>query len=344
MILGANFTDQEIESARIGNKLQTNTLLLSNKCNLNCIYCYRNAGIPLRNELSLEDRKEIIQQAKKLGARMLWIPGSGEPFCDKTFFNRGEFPLIDFANDLGLKVVFFTNGTAITEQIAKKLFDKEVSIITKLNSFNSPIQDFLSGRTGSYELIQGGLKNLIYAGFNKSYPSRLGIDSVIVKQNYKEIVKLFRYCRDENIIPYITTQLHGGRGIDNATLLDVPFDKIRKLFLELLAIDRKRYGFSWHPCPPIVAGSCRRLLYDLVVGPDGNIQICPGIKISLGNSRNDALKKILDSSSLIHKMRNPKKYLEGKCKKCQNSKCLYGCRLSAYAAGNLFGEDPQCWN
>lgn len=341
VIAGINFSDKEIENARKSRKLLSISLLTSNKCNLHCLYCYRDAGSKLSEELDFDEQKKILIQAKRLGAKVVWIPGSGEPLCDKIFYDKEEFPLIDFANGIGLYVIFFTNGSLITEKVAGTLFPKKVSVITKLNSFSKTTQDLLSGKN-SFEKIWQGLQNLINAGFNEG--NRLGIDSVIVKQNYQEISELFCFCRDNHAIPYITTELHGGRGTANAEFLDVDVDAIKQIFLELLVIDQKRYGYTWFPSPPLVAGHCKKLLHDIVVDSVGNIQICPGINISLGNVRQMSIKSVLESNEIVAKFRNPKEYLKGKCGKCLNRDCVYGCRLSAFASGDLFGEDPQCWH
>ena len=343
-IKGLDFNSKEIEKTRKNRRLLSISLFTSNVCNLKCLYCYRDAGREKNNELSLEEYKDTLLQAKDLGAKMVMVPGAGEPLCDPIFYNKKEnsFPLIDYANKLGLYVVFFTNGTLITEENATVLFKKDVSIITKLNStFSRPdIQNFLAGTEDAYARIVSGLKALLRVGFNKE--NRLGIDSVIVKQNYSEIEDLFNFCRFNNIVPYITTERNGGRGGINSKMLDVGKEELGSLFRKLLEVDKKLFGYTWKPFPPHVAGNCKRLFHDIVVSSTGDIQICPGINISIGNIRQISLKKALNAT-LVQKFRNLKKHLQGKCRTCKNSECAYGCRLSAYAEGNLYGEDPQCW-
>ena len=342
IVKGLDFSEKEIKEAQKNKRLCSISLFTSNVCNLKCLYCYRDAGSKDENETTFEVRVNILMQAKELGARTVIIPGAGEPFCDPFFYNPGKnnFPLIEIANQLDMHVVVFTNGTLITEKNAAALAVKNVSVVTKLNSFKKGIQDKLSGKADSHKQMLQGIDLLLKAGFQNDW--RLGIDSVIVRQNYSEILALFRFCRANHVVPYITTQLHGGRGLVNAETLDVSNVELKTLFHELLDCDQNLYGYTWTPAPPIVAGNCKKLFYDIVVDHLGNIQICPGINISLGNIKNTPLKKALDSG-LIEKVRNPKKYLKGKCNTCKNEDCSYGCRLSAYAMGDLFGEDPQCW-
>ena len=333
-----DFQGAAIKKAIAGKELLLVDIHMSKVCNLDCLTCYVNAGKPDPNELTFVDCQNVLRQAKKLGARTWVVTGAGEPFMDKKFL-----PLIDFANDLGMSVVVFTNNTLITRELADWLFAHKVSVVAKLNSLKPDVQDFIVGKPGANKAIYRGINNLIAAGFNQSQPSRLAIDSVIVRQNYAEIPDIFRFCRNRNIIPYITTELPGGRGKDNAGILDVSTKHLKDIFFRLLDIDRKEYGFGWEPHPPIVAGgSCKKILYQLFVGSTGEIGICPGLGIGLGNIQNTSLAEAMQSE-LVRKLRHPEESCQpcSICKK-KNEKCTGGCLLSKQNAGNLFGVDPQC--
>lgn len=343
LVLGSCFDEAEVERARVAGRLLSVSLLLSNACNLKCLYCYRDAGTHSDCGFSLRQWEEVLRQAQELGARSVWIPGSGEPLLDPVFCEGHSFPLLKLCNSLGLRVTFFTNGTALTARLADALKDHDVSVVTKLNSLDPTIQDFLAGVPGAYGAIRRGLDLLLSAGFTEGPVSRLGIDTVVVSQNYQEIPAIYRFCRDHNIIPYITANLHGGRACTHSCL-DVSQDDLRQLFEELLAIDRQEYGFDWFPAPPIAGGQCKKLFYDIVVDATGDVLICPGINLPLGNIRERPLAEILSSSSLFAQVRRMPDTLTGKCRQCSSKSCAYGCRLEAWAAGDLFGDDPMCWH
>lgn len=330
-----DFQEAEIEKARLDNHLLLIDIHMGNRCNLHCPGCYRNAGRSFAEELTIDECENILRQARALGAKTWVVTGSGEPFLDPKLQ-----PLIEFAGWLNMGVVIFTNNTLITSDLAHWLSVEEVSIVAKLNSFKPDIQDFIVGKPGAHTAIYRGLKNLVDYGFNKPQPSKLGIDTVIVRQNYEEISDIFRYCRSSNIVPYITTELPGGRGKDNAEILDVSVQEIKDIFFRLREIDRKEYGFNWEPHPPIVAGgSCKKILYQLFVGPTGEIGVCPGLDASLGNIRKISLADALQSE-LVQKIRHPEKFYQP-CPIC-NEKCTGGCLLSKHSAGDIFGIDPQC--
>jgi len=341
--MGSGFEERDIAEAKASQRLLSISLLLSDACNLGCLYCYRDAGTPPRNSLSLEQWKDVLVEAKELGARTVWIPGSGEPFLDPVFLHGCSFPLIEFSNSIGLPVTIFTNGTRLTVKLALALNKHNVSVVTKLNSFDPEIQDYLAGVRGASADIMRGLRLLVEAGFSDGSPTRLGIDTVIVAQNFDEIPRIFRFCRESNIVPYITVNLHGGRARSN-THLDVPREKLRDLFQYLLAIDRAEYGYDWFPSPPIVASQCHRLLYDVVVDSKGDVLVCPGIDRVIGSTRTQSLSHILHTSPFLAQVRRMPESLVGNCRNCDSKPCVYGCRLEARSSGDFFGPDPMCWH
>ena len=254
-IMGSLFDDKDVESARVSGRLLSVTLLLSNACNLNCLYCYRDAGSLAGTAFSLHQWRDVLLQARDLGAKHVWIPGSGEPLLDPVFFDGRSFPLLELCNSLALSVTFFTNGTLIDRSVASRLRGFDVSVVTKLNSFIPHTQDYLAGKDNVFSDIRRGLGFLLEAGLADQSPSRLGIDTVIVQQNYSEIPDIFRFCRERKIVPYITANLTSGRAASHP-VLGVSRNQLRSMFETLLAIDRTEYGYDWFPSPPIVAGQC----------------------------------------------------------------------------------------
>ena len=332
------FTDEEIKKCTADNGLLSIELEFTKRCNLKCIYCYTRAGKAMDNELSLDEIKSVILQAKELGAKKIILIGGGEPLMYDSLTE-----VIEFINSQGLKQVIFTNGTLINEKTADTLYQNKVSVIIKHNSFKSEVQDALAGKKGTYWQIKRGMETLRKTGYPNGKAS-LGIQTVICRQNINEIPDLWSWARERNIIPYVEILTFQGRAKQNGSL-QVPSSDIKNLFEQLESIDNDKFGVSWEARPTIAAFSCKRHLYSCLVNAQGNVQPCTGVDLPVGNIREKTLGEILDSSEVINKLRNVFDHLEGECSDCKHGSECYGCRGNAYQiTGNYLASDPTCWH
>ena len=99
------------------------------------------------------------------------------------------------------------------ENLAKFIEESRASIIAKANypvvdegnrNFGkyAALQDkFVGGIKGSYKKMIEGLLNLMRVGLNKD--NRLSVQTVATPLNRDYIPELWRWCRENDIIPYI---------------------------------------------------------------------------------------------------------------------------------------------
>jgi len=331
------FTDNEISECLNRKDLLSIELEFTRKCNLRCIYCYSHGGIPREDELSTQELKSVISQAQDLGAKKIILLGGGEPLLYKGFED-----IVLYTHSLGLQQVLFTNGTVINKKTARFLLRRGVSVIIKQNSFRKDVQDRLAAVRGAFDNIQHGIKILMDAGYSNGGPF-LGIQTVICRQNFEELPSMWKWARENSIVPYFEILTLQGRAKENRGL-NVSLSEMKTLFEYLEHIDKERYGLIWRSHPVIAAFSCKRHLYSCLINSQGHVQPCTGIDISVGNIRNEPLRKILDNSEVIKKLRNVYKNLEGRCNDCKYSDECYGCRGNAYQmTGNYLASDPTCW-
>jgi MoaA/NifB/PqqE/SkfB family radical SAM enzyme len=336
-ISGLDFTQEEVDQAIKNNQLLSFDLEFSRACNLKCRYCYAG-GRALPNELSLDEIKDVIDQAVTLGAKNVVNIGGGEPLLYKHYWE-----ILNYEREKGLKTITFTNGTLITKEIAKKLFDLNENIALKYNSSNESVQDYLAQKEGTGKLIKCALNNLLEVGYTKEGGPSLALETVITKQNYSEIEDLYKSWRKQNILPYIEILTEQGLAVEND--LGINPKKGKELFEKLLDFDQKEYGITWPLTPPIVGQTCKRMLYSAYIRSDGNVQPCPGVEIvnSESNIRNNKLKWILDNSPVFKDVRNIFENIKGRCKTCVFKNC-YGCRGTAlFQNKGYLEEDCTCW-
>lgn len=81
---------------------------LTPRCNLDCIYCHAEGEVHPHQELSLDDIKEILRVAKKIGIRSVKFTG-GEPLIRKDILD------IVRAVPAGIESSMTTNGTFLAD-------------------------------------------------------------------------------------------------------------------------------------------------------------------------------------------------------------------------------------
>lgn len=289
------------------NKLLLLDIDFTSRCNLNCIYCDRQDYLqdlkekkkhPLE-ELTIDERKSIILEAKKLGCKTIEIPGAGEPLLDPHFWES-----IEFIREQDITPVVYTNGTLINRKIAHRLKSLGVSIVLKFNSLNHFTQDLLVGKNGYGEQVEKVLYLLMDEGFNKTTPTSLGVDIVITPINKKEIFPLFRFCRKNNIFPFCASLIPHGRAVKNN--LAISKKEMLEIYKKARQIDKKEFGIKYRIQLPVIGGYvCRQINVGVFVNCLGKVYECNGMSYYLGNIREKALIEIWNSAFAREIRRNP---------------------------------------
>lgn len=329
-LVGTLFTEEEKTDTRNTNKLLFISLMLDPVCNLACPDCYIGKKHLTGKELTFVERKNVLDQAAKLGAKTLRIAGEGEPLLDKNFW-----PLINYALSLGLDIFVFTNGTLINKAMAREISKREKLTMVLKFSGSPEVMEKLTGKKKRFSQanfvkydgleIPKYLQYLIDVGLNKpdkNGNSRLGIEMLVRKSNYGYIADIFRWARRNNIIPYVEQNLEAGLAL---TWEDYRFERVAdsdayRLSEILSKIDQDEFGYYWQPSLPYMVGGiceieqrgCKKYTYNIVILSNGNAIPCYATYFVLGNIRKKFLKDLLN-----HPIR--KKLL------CKNYNCL--CRV-----------------
>jgi radical SAM protein with 4Fe4S-binding SPASM domain len=335
-IYNLEFSKEEIATAVAQGELLSMEIEFSRLCNFRCSYCYVPTAKELRNELSRREIKDVILQAKGIGARKIIILG-GEP---SIYLHLEE--MITFIREEGLAVEMFTNGSGVSQELARFLADAEVRVILKCNSLDETLQDTLAGKKGAYRIIQKALDNLREAGYPSSR-AFLALSTVICRQNIAELPKMWQWLRDQDIEAYFEIMTPQENAVHN-TWLTVSPAELETLFTTLAAIDRDLYGRQWTPQPPLVGNKCMRHQVSCVVTSAGDVMPCVGVTINIGNVRERKLADIIRGSEVIRDLKNYRQMIKGLCHSCEKADDCYGCRGAAFqVTGDYLASDPTCW-
>lgn len=335
-MIGSEFSVAEIAEVSRNARLLSIEIEFSLRCNFHCQYCYVAQESPSNRELTHDEIRDTILQAKALGARKIIVLG-GEPMVYPAVME-----MLRFIRDQGLSAEMFTNGTGMTPEAARQLYDLEVHVVLKMNSRIAKIQDELAGVRGAFATIQGAFQNLREAG----YPSgtrQMGVSTVICAQNFDEIVPMWQWLRDQKIIPYFEIITPQGNARRNKSL-DVGLDLLHGLFRRLSELDRTRYGYTWDPQPPLVGDRCLRHQFSCLVNAYGDVMPCVGVTIPIGNIRQRRLADIIRNSEVVNDLRRHSQTVRAPCGTCDKADTCYGCRGAAYQlTGDYLAADPLCW-
>jgi MoaA/NifB/PqqE/SkfB family radical SAM enzyme len=158
------FTQEEISTFIKGNAFcpyvfDTN---LVSTCNTNCVYCATQGGksdvrynaeqtMPLVSDDVL---KELVPQFSATSVRTFFICSNGEPLLDIDRFLR----IVEGAQDVGLQIITYTNGTTLNPYTLKKLHRANVNLVMKLESLNPK-------KNNEIILNTGGKRKKEYEGY-----------------------------------------------------------------------------------------------------------------------------------------------------------------------------------
>lgn len=304
---GWDFTRAQLAEAIINHRMLNPAIELgTNICPWNCSFCFtedpNNAfgqKHRLSNELTLEERLSLIDQAAALGARTINIVGAGEPTVDPNIWK-----LLERVAALGITPILYTEGSLrLTDRdFVSRLYALGATVVLKVNSlWNAEYQNSIVRGIGakvnrdanSYTRLRNkAIATLLEEGFADCDPTRLAFDTIVCRQNVDEIPALHLYARANNIFALLVGYLPAGRsseGSQDALTKAELFD----LFERLARLDSEQFGIEHRAVFPYAGGvPCSIRGTGLFIKITGEVFDCPGEMITLGNVRKERLANI----------------------------------------------------
>ena len=337
------------------------------QCNLRCKHCYANATpLPAKDELTLSEKMEVLRQLDEAGVAAISFSG-GEPLMNRDFW-----PVAKKAADIGMYISIATNGTLITEGVAKKL--KEIGVRYVEVSIDSPypeIHDEFRGIPGAWDRAIRGIKNAKKAGLE------VGIATTVTKLNYHDMPELIRLAKDlkvDRVIAFNFIPTGRGRDIINLDLSPREREELLEYFynewmssglqifstspiyavISLRNADKKGVLSPTHFAELAIPEEYLPLGYALgeflggcgagriycSIEHNGDIYPCVFLPIKVGNVIKDGFLKVWHESPILEMLRDRDHYA---CSSCPYRYICGGCRARAYAYFNdIRGPDPSC--
>lgn len=327
-----------------GNKLQDLHLEITSRCNMRCLHCYQGDCYPISNNLTLQEIKNVISEAKKMGVENIAISG-GEPLLLIEQLDE----IIRCIEDNCMRFsALFTNGLLVDKKLANIILTcrSKPTIFVSLDSITPEGMKFRginNKQKKSLKTILSNIKKLTNNGI------RVAVNTTLNKYNIGNLADMYEIINTLGIISWrIGFPKKTGFFVENSDEFGMDFQEMLEKSLELIKYHHKREGaldlqveylyrkeFLRPDGLSLIDDETRTCDYEgradsCCVKPDGSVSSCAYVSIPLGNIRENSLSEIWNSSEM-RKVKNLRVKDVSECKECELRKyCGAGCRMNAY--------------
>jgi len=199
-------------------------LLVTNRCNLDCVYCYSEEHKFGNHDFHLEEIYRIVDQLKKSGTILISISG-GEPTIRKDL---GE--IIDYISEKGMMVELLTSGYFLEKHLdsLKNLDFLAISIDGDENTHDK------NRGAGSYKAAMNALK----LAHERNIHTRVHI--TLTRENEDSLAHVMEIAKNYNV--KVNTAVAAKHRDNPALLFDD--DKVRSFYRKMKEYKRSDYPIS----------------------------------------------------------------------------------------------------
>ena len=252
-------------------------ITLTNRCNVNCLYCHHDGMVKSKDEMTADELYTICKIAKKIGVRKIRLSG-GEPLLKNDIVE-----IVERIASLDFKDISMTTNGILLEKYAQKLKDAGLDRVNvSLDTLNRETFEFITKKDYLEDAKRGILK-AVEVGL---YPVK--INMVIMKDiNQDEIDDMFEFCKENNIVLQLIELIESENCDDDKFSVDYHYklDDIEKELADIaddvrereFMQGRKKYyinGGEIEVVKPVdnakFCANCSRLR----ITPDGKIKPC----------------------------------------------------------------------
>ncbi|MCI9494312.1 MAG: putative heme d1 biosynthesis radical SAM protein NirJ2 [Adlercreutzia mucosicola] len=318
--------------------------MTTNQCNLKCVHCYQDAEEVDERELSTAEAKKMIDEIARAGFKIMIFSG-GEPLLRPDIYE-----LVAHAASCGLRPVFGTNGTLITDEVAVRLKEAGAAAMgISVDSLDPARHDKFRGLANAYDLTMAGIEACKEAGL----PFQL--HTTVVDWNRDEVCAITDFAEQIGAVAhYIFFLIPVGRGVYiQETSLEVLENEA--LLREIMAKSAEVSIDVKPTCAPQFTRVAKQLGVDTrfsrgclagltycVVGSEGLVRPCAYMTEEAGDVRMQPFDEIWKTSPVFERLRT--QAYAGACGTCDYRCGCGGCRARAayYHDGDILAQDDYC--
>lgn len=323
-------------------KLYSLEIEITSRCNRVCNYCYNKSSInPRTPQLNLANAKQLLQEAADYGIEQVaWL--GGEPMMHNDLEG-----MLEYANELGIENILFTNGSLITEKnwigiekhLRRLVFHLDTidpDVFMQINNIKQKTSlNLLAKSKDSINIIDPALLHkdtIFYVVLNRQTQSTLE----------ETLHWAINDCGISTSALYPMVPVGRGMNLEDDMLSSTElFDcyTLRALIEqrpELMLLGSSEYCKQYQTT----------MAYIDISGMLSPYAGLPAIKEhnSINRLNSEIVQYYSELSFADGSHNDPSDRLTGACSECENRKFCFGTRTSAYNVyGDVTASDPFCW-
>ena len=339
-------------------------------CNFNCAYCSSALKKDVRDELTIDELKSLVDELYEFGVSSFNFAG-GEPLMKPRIHELIEHTL----SKVGTDVTLVTNGSLINDVIVNiAIKEKSFHLIISLDSVILKVNRIYRAQTEtviSHILELKSLnvpfsiaqvltnRNIEYFIENKKLLDKAGINKVLlikyISLKSGDDIDEIPYDRWKKFVEKISKMKRNGEIRNYSLSVACPWE----IYIPMLELgyEIKNIKEIWNYQSPLLfedykslyETGCHAGITSCNILPNGDVYPCSisgkNKKLLCGNIRQKSFSEIWKKSEVLNEFRNiALKELEGHCYTCKLSKiCGGGCRVRAfYKGGSILSSDQIC--
>lgn len=238
---------------------------VTKRCNARCNHCNYWEE---RSPVELDDYTRIVKDFKPVALSL----SGGEPLIRRNLHEIVR-KLRPYTHYVGM----VTNGTLLTEERAKELFDAGVNQLSVSLDFLSDKHDVLRGVPGLYKKIITVVPELAKQGYNVAF------NTVIMETNIDDIIPLAKQSAEWGVGLALSTYCNLKNDNNDHSMNDETLHKLEAIIKELKVLKRKNKNiknsdYYLDRIPEFVKNggipNCKAGKKWIQVTPDGYLQPC----------------------------------------------------------------------
>ena len=317
---------------------------LTYACPLQCPYCSNPLDYTrYKNELSTDDWKRVLTEARSMGAVQLGLSG-GEPLVRQDLTE-----IVSHARELGYYTNLITSGHGLSEDRIIELKNAGLDHIQiSFQASSADLNDYIAGTQAFQQK-----KDMARLVKKHGYPMVLCV--VIHRQNIHQMHDILELAieLEADYLELANTQYYGWAHRNRDQLLPT-----REQFIEAEAIAQqykqklKDSMKIYYVVPDYYEDRPKACMNGwgttfLTIAPDGTALPCHAAAqlpdLQLPNVRNLSVREIWEQSDAFNWFRGDS-WMKQPCRECpEKTKDFGGCRCQAYLlTGDMYAADPVC--